>query len=577
MLVPKSTAPGTLPDPGDGVKLIADRAADRADDHSQGAPDGFLAALLQAITPPAPITISAAPPATPADAQADAQTDASPNPASHSSTADDAKEGKDLAEDLLKGLLNGLVNGLQANPAPSSDERGQTGIPLSRQENDEPDAARLGRDAATGVGVPLLTLPPTVTDADAVLLAAATPLAQPAPIAVAADAAASQTMPAALAASSTPRNAPENAAKNTDESVAGKLASLIQAAMPIRPVMTGNAAVSVQGSGQNPVQDLSQGKSAQAASATPANLIATVTATPAASGVFSAITPLSAIIALAETLAPDRETLDERAAADSPEASLDPQSPGAPDDIQAALSLPSQPSARAQPPFPSASPPLAAADDLLDRSDFVTGLSFARQKDQEKPSAAALKGLFDPPANGPPASGANDFLASSMAALSQPQASAARAPTESLAHAAPRPVPVLEQVATSLFQSAHNQDGNGRYSVVLHPKELGRVDIDLRIDAAGTVSATLRADHYQTLTILQQGSHILENALRDAGLSLDGQSLSFGLRDSGKESDAHAQENGKQPNHRPRPGFEMEETIAPPRRTGNFSFFDISV
>jgi flagellar hook-length control protein FliK len=95
----------------------------------------------------------------------------------------------------------------------------------------------------------------------------------------------------------------------------------------------------------------------------------------------------------------------------------------------------------------------------------------------------------------------------------------------------PPPVParfITNQVAVQI-QKAFG-DGGDRISIQLKPAELGRVEVHLNVGKDGHVAAVITADRSDTLDLLQRDARILQNALQDAGLQADGNSLSFELK-----------------------------------------------
>jgi flagellar hook-length control protein FliK len=95
----------------------------------------------------------------------------------------------------------------------------------------------------------------------------------------------------------------------------------------------------------------------------------------------------------------------------------------------------------------------------------------------------------------------------------------------------PPPVParfITNQVAVQI-QKAFG-DGGDRISIQLKPAELGRVEVHLTVGKEGHVAAVVTADRADTLDLLQRDARILQNALQDAGLQADGNSLSFELK-----------------------------------------------
>lgn len=76
-------------------------------------------------------------------------------------------------------------------------------------------------------------------------------------------------------------------------------------------------------------------------------------------------------------------------------------------------------------------------------------------------------------------------------------------------------------------------EGVNKFELRLDPPEMGRLDVSLEVDDAGNVRAHIRAERPEALELLQREAKGMEQALRQAGLSLDQSSLSFSL--SGRE------------------------------------------
>jgi hypothetical protein len=87
--------------------------------------------------------------------------------------------------------------------------------------------------------------------------------------------------------------------------------------------------------------------------------------------------------------------------------------------------------------------------------------------------------------------------------------------------------------ALALRIASHSSDGDNRFSIRLDPPELGKIEVNLSVDARGHAQAELSADKPQTLEMLQRDSSTLERALRDAGLNLTG-GLAFSLKGDGR-------------------------------------------
>jgi len=78
--------------------------------------------------------------------------------------------------------------------------------------------------------------------------------------------------------------------------------------------------------------------------------------------------------------------------------------------------------------------------------------------------------------------------------------------------------------------AARSKDGEKQFDINMHPAELGRVDVRISVDADGKAQAHLSAEHPQTLQLLQNDKGTLERNLRDAGLDVANNGLSFSLK-----------------------------------------------
>jgi flagellar hook-length control protein FliK len=91
-----------------------------------------------------------------------------------------------------------------------------------------------------------------------------------------------------------------------------------------------------------------------------------------------------------------------------------------------------------------------------------------------------------------------------------------------------------EQIAAHLQHAVRS--GNDRLTIRLTPEDLGIVEVTLRFDDDGQVRAAVAVERNDTLDLLQRDSRGLERALQDAGLKADSGSLSFSLRDDGRQN-----------------------------------------
>ena len=73
------------------------------------------------------------------------------------------------------------------------------------------------------------------------------------------------------------------------------------------------------------------------------------------------------------------------------------------------------------------------------------------------------------------------------------------------------------------------ESGGSRFEIRLDPAGLGKLDISMTVDHDGRVQAVVRAERPETLDLLQRDARVLENQLRQSGLSVDSNSLNFSL------------------------------------------------
>ena len=116
-----------------------------------------------------------------------------------------------------------------------------------------------------------------------------------------------------------------------------------------------------------------------------------------------------------------------------------------------------------------------------------------------------------------------------------PPATAANFAVE-LKHATQAPVPhgatpivqvPLDALAVNIARKV--EQGLNQFEISLTPAELGKLDISLKIGDDGRVHAVLRAERQDTLDLLRQDARTLENQLRQAGLDVGSNALSFQL------------------------------------------------
>jgi hypothetical protein len=96
-------------------------------------------------------------------------------------------------------------------------------------------------------------------------------------------------------------------------------------------------------------------------------------------------------------------------------------------------------------------------------------------------------------------------------------------------HVAPTPAPVPEQLVDVVAPLRDRGDGSYRLAVDVHPGELGRVRLDVQVEA-GTVHISLRAEQPSTARLLEGSLDQLRQALESSGVATGQLSLSDGGR-----------------------------------------------
>ncbi|MEN6542894.1 flagellar hook-length control protein FliK [Parvibaculum sp.] len=90
---------------------------------------------------------------------------------------------------------------------------------------------------------------------------------------------------------------------------------------------------------------------------------------------------------------------------------------------------------------------------------------------------------------------------------------------------------IVPSMAIALQIARNVQKGINRFDIRLDPPELGRIDVRMEVQRDGHVAAHLTVESAQTLDLLQRDQRALQQALTDAGLQANSDSLSFSLRD----------------------------------------------
>lgn len=109
---------------------------------------------------------------------------------------------------------------------------------------------------------------------------------------------------------------------------------------------------------------------------------------------------------------------------------------------------------------------------------------------------------------------------------------------------------VATQVAVEMARNLKN--AQTRFQMRFDPPELGRVDVNMKVSADGSVQAHLIVERPETLDMFLRDQRGLERALEAAGLSADSKDLQFSLKqDSGQQlasgDDQASQDQSGQP------------------------------
>ena len=132
------------------------------------------------------------------------------------------------------------------------------------------------------------------------------------------------------------------------------------------------------------------------------------------------------------------------------------------------------------------------------------------------------------------------------------------------------------------------KDGSDTINVLLHPEDLGTVEVKLQMQD-GQVKATITADNPDTLSLLKGDAHQLVQSLQDAGFNTDSNSLNFEMRGEQQQNGALAQQqqgqgsgqssnSGSNSGHYTSDSVEDEQpTTAPLSDGSSASGLDISV
>jgi flagellar hook-length control protein FliK len=144
------------------------------------------------------------------------------------------------------------------------------------------------------------------------------------------------------------------------------------------------------------------------------------------------------------------------------------------------------------------------------------------------PSGAAVTQSAAPPAS------ANSLIPSTAAPL-------AAAPTTS-SPSSPAGVPISGLAVEIAARVTRDEKS---FQIRLDPPELGRIDVQLSVDASGHVTTHLTADRPETLNLLRQDASSLQRALESTGLKTGSGGLEFSLRHQSSGGEGGGQRGGQ--------------------------------
>lgn len=180
----------------------------------------------------------------------------------------------------------------------------------------------------------------------------------------------------------------------------------------------------------------------------------------------------------------------------------------------------------------------AQPTDAAPRAPLIPTIANPAVATQTAATVIASRSGLEPGEAGAPGPVEHDGLIDPAAwNATQARAATAAAPAHAAKPAAPpaQPVP-LAQLGVQIGQMA--AAGHTRFDISLDPPELGRIRVELDVDAMGQVRTHLIAERAETLDLLQREARQLEKSLADQGLSTGSGSLSFSLKHQGQDSQA---------------------------------------
>ncbi|HAJ45830.1 MAG TPA: hypothetical protein DCL54_04525, partial [Alphaproteobacteria bacterium] len=227
--------------------------------------------------------------------------------------------------------------------------------------------------------------------------------------------------------------------------------------------------------------------------------------------------------------------------------------PAAPKDIHAATKPPAEAGATAaQTPERAVQDAATALPDAGPHQQSTDHPPQDRQHDTPKPQefltqakdanggqtvAPALQNAAQPKAD------ANPPQFAALTPPPPPGPAAASAPPPPLVLYTPAPAVPLTPDMIALTIARKAQDGLQTFEIRLDPPELGALEVNLSFDELGRTQAQIRAERPEALELLQREAKGLEQALRQAGITLEQGALNFQLtgRQTADDRGGHGQ------------------------------------
>ena len=238
-----------------------------------------------------------------------------------------------------------------------------------------------------------------------------------------------------------------------------------------------------------------------------------------------------------------------RAAADptAPASPSEKASDGTPVSADAALAKPMQASASA---ILMASPEAVGTPVQSASSQAHIASAAALAAASQSDVAAAVPPHFDPAgpvrpddASGPSGSDLPQSATPPVSANSPVSPTAA--PLSAPATSSPASPPTVPISGLAIEIAARATRDEKSFQIRLDPPELGRIDVQLNVDASGHVTTHLTADRPETVALLRQDASSLQRALESTGLKANSNGLEFSLRNQSFNGQGGGQRGGQ--------------------------------